>query len=209
MYGVISKMLPCHHHDINSEPNRCTSPTSIFALQTWGYQKKRQVKGLPKCRTRVIWILNWVPSSHPSTEREKNVKRCRFASSSWLHTGNSECPCFLSLSFHTLSRGSAISLRLSCTIHPVNILHYLTCHPQLCHRWKNCRWTLYLIQELGHSGKSQWSFQDLKYKMYAYLGTWRADLFISSYCLWSWSWVYESVTSARPGPLSCNLAKNT
>lgn len=104
VYVVISKMFPCHHYDINSESNRCTSPTSTFSWQIWGYKiKDKQIKKLTKCRTRIIWSLDWILSSYPYTGREKNVKRCHFASPSRLHTGNSESLCFLSLSFQPLS----------------------------------------------------------------------------------------------------------
>lgn len=68
------------------------SPTPIFALQIWGFQKKRQVKELSECRTTVIWSLDWVPSSYPYTEREKNVKKKKILlhlPTYWLHTGNS------------------------------------------------------------------------------------------------------------------------
>lgn len=66
VYVVISKMFPCHHYDINSESNRCTSPTSTFSLQLWGYKKKdKQIKELTKCRTRIIWSLDWILSSCP------------------------------------------------------------------------------------------------------------------------------------------------
>lgn len=52
VYVVISKMLQCHHHDIKSESNKFTSPTSIFALQIWGYKKKRRAS------ERVTWMQN-------------------------------------------------------------------------------------------------------------------------------------------------------
>lgn len=101
MYVVIFKMLPCHHHDTNSDSNRCTSPTSIFASQLWGYQKKdKQVKGLSKSRRALIWSLDWILSSYPYTKKTKRMLK----SVIFLHLLGYilaiQSPCSLSLPFH-------------------------------------------------------------------------------------------------------------
>lgn len=75
---VISKMLPCHHHNINSESNRSTSPASTFVLQVWGHQKKKRQPSKSYPNAEEGLFEDWILSSCSYTERVKNIKNCLF-----------------------------------------------------------------------------------------------------------------------------------